>query len=204
MCFLKRRPRTPQPSISGTLSSVDTGEHTAIMYDSVEGSRLAVRHLVELGHRWIAHLAGPAGFTVSDSRIHGWRQALAEAHLVAAEPYVCDWTAESGYTVGKRMLENSRFTAAYCANDRIAQWLLLALHESGRKVPEQFSVVGFDDVPEAAFFIPPLTIMRQDFGALDRRCIDALMVRIPGEPPRETEPLKPTLVARASSAALRV
>lgn len=183
-----------------TLSSVDTGEHTSIMYDSVEGSRSATQHLIDLGHKWIAHLAGPAGFTVSDSRIHGWRHALSRAHLVATEPYVCDWTAESGYLIGRRMLEDRRFTAAYCANDRIAQGLLLALHEAGRSVPDQFSVVGFDDVPEAAYLIPPLTTMRQDFGALGRRCIDALMVRINGEPPREVDPLLPVLVERASTA----
>lgn len=183
-----------------TLSSVDTGEHTAIMYDSVEGSRLATAHLAGLGHRWIAHLAGPAGFTVSESRTHGWRQALAGAQLVATEPYICDWTAQSGYAVGRRMLEDRRFTAAYCANDRIAQGLLLALHEAGRSVPDDFSVIGFDDVPEAAYFIPPLTTMRQDFGALGRRCIEALMVRLNGDPPRETDPLLPVLVERSSTA----
>jgi DNA-binding LacI/PurR family transcriptional regulator len=185
-----------------TLSSVDTGEHTAIMYDSVEGSRAATQHLIDLGHRWIAHLAGPAGFTVSESRIHGWRKALADAHLVAADPFVCDWSAASGYAAGRRLLGDGRFTAAYCANDRIAQGLLLALHEGGLQVPRDFSVVGFDDVPEAAFYIPPLTTMRQDFSALGRRCIDALVVRIKGDPPREADPLLPVLVERASTARL--
>jgi DNA-binding LacI/PurR family transcriptional regulator len=182
-----------------TLSSVDTGEHTSIMYDSVEGSRAATQYLIDLGHKWIAHLAGPAGFTVSDSRIYGWRKALGDAQLVATEPYVCDWTAASGHAEGKRMLEDARFTAAYCANDRIAQGLLLALHESGRRVPHEFSVVGFDDVPEAAYCIPPLTTMRQDFSTLGRRCIEALMVRIKGEPPREADPLLPVLIKRAST-----
>ncbi len=182
-----------------TLSSVDTGEHTAIMYDSVEGSRVATRHLIELGHIWIAHLAGPAGFTVSDSRIHGWRTALSDAHLVAAEPYVCDWTAESGHAMGRKMLGDPRFTAAYCANDRIAQGLLLALYEAGRAVPGAFSVIGFDDVPEAAYCIPPLSTMRQDFSTLGRRCIEALMIRINGEPPRNADPLLPVLVVRAST-----
>jgi DNA-binding LacI/PurR family transcriptional regulator len=186
-----------------TLSSVDTGEHTSIMYDSVEGSRAATQYLIELGHKWIAHLAGPAGFTVSESRVHGWRKALSEAHLVAVEPIVCDWTAASGYEMGQKLLENPRFTACYCANDRIAQGLLLALHEAGKKVPQDFSVVGFDDVPEAAFFIPPLTTMRQDFATLGRRCIEAVLVRINGEPPRETDPLLPVLVVRQSTAAPR-
>lgn len=182
-----------------TLASVDTGEHTAIMVDSVEGSRAATQHLIELGHKWIAHLAGPAGFTVSESRIHGWRKALGDAHLVATDPFVCDWSARSGYEQGKLMLRNERFTAAYCANDRIAQGLLLALHEAGRPVPQRFSVVGFDDVPEAAYLIPPLTTIRQDFAALGRRCIEAVLLRITGQPPRQTEPMIPSLVVRTSS-----
>jgi DNA-binding LacI/PurR family transcriptional regulator len=182
-----------------TLSSVDTGEHTSIMYDSVEGSRVATQYLIELGHKWIAHLAGPAGFTVSDSRIYGWRKALGDGQLVATEPYVCDWTAQSGYEIGKHMLADPRFTAAYCANDRIAQGLLLALHEAGRVVPRDFSVVGFDDVPEAAYCIPPLTTMRQDFGRLGHRCIEALMVRINGEPPQEADALLPVLIERSST-----
>jgi DNA-binding LacI/PurR family transcriptional regulator len=182
-----------------TLSSVDTGEHTSVMYDSVEGSRIATQHLIELGHKWIAHLAGPSGFTVSESRVQGWRRALADARLVATEPFVCDWTAASGYDVGKRVGADLTFTAAYCANDRIAQGLLLALHEAGRLVPEQFSVVGFDDVPEAAYYVPPLTTMQQDFAALGRRCIEAVLRRIKGEPPPEIEPLIPRLVVRAST-----
>lgn len=185
-----------------TLSSVDTGEHTAIMYDSVEGSRVATQHLIDLGHKWIAHLAGPAGFTVSESRIHGWRKALGDAHLVATDPFVCDWTAESGYQQGKAMVAANRFTAAYCANDRIAQGLLLALYEAKIAVPDKFSVVGFDDVPEAPYCIPPLTTMRQDFSTLGRRCIDALLVRLNGEPPRETDPLLPVLIRRGSTAPL--
>jgi DNA-binding LacI/PurR family transcriptional regulator len=183
-----------------TLSSVDTGEHTAIMYDSVEGSRIATKHLIDLGHLSIVHIAGPGGFTVSESRVAGWRRALGEAGLVAREPFVGDWSAESGYLVGRQIAEERSITAAYAANDRMAQGLLLALHEAGRRVPDEFSVVGFDDLPEAAYFIPPLTTMRQDFMALGRRCIDAVLARIKGEPPIEAEPLLPVLVVRSSTA----
>lgn len=183
-----------------TLSSVDTGEHTAIMLDSVEGSRMATKHLIDLGHRTIAHLSGPEGFTVSESRVQGWRKALSDAGLPAPEPVVGDWTAESGYIAGKRIAADPSTTACYAANDRMAQGLILALHEAGRRVPEDFSVVGFDDVPEAAYLIPPLTTIRQDFGALGRRCIDAVLGRINGEPPVERDPLIPSLVVRQSTA----
>ncbi len=183
-----------------TLSSYDSGEYKPIMLDSAEGSRIATRHLIELGHQAIRHVAGPAGFTVSESRVQGWRDALAHAHLVATEPLVGDWTAESGYIVGKELARDHRATAVYVANDRMAQGVLLALHEAGRGVPEDFSVVGFDDVPEAAYLIPPLTTIRQDFTALGRRCIEAVLALINGEPPIEPEPLIPNLIVRESTA----
>lgn len=183
-----------------TLSSYDSGDYKPIMLDSAEGSRIATRHLVELGHQRILHVAGPAGFTVSESRVQGWREALAHANLVASEPYVGDWTAESGYVVGRELARDLQATAVYVANDRMAQGVLLALHEAGRRVPEDFSVVGFDDVPEAAFLIPPLTTIRQDFTALGRRCIEAVLALINGEPPIEPEPLIPNLIVRESTA----
>lgn len=183
-----------------TLSSYDSGDYRPIMLDSAEGSRIATRHLIELGHRSILHVSGPSGFTVSESRVQGWRDALAHARLVAAEPLAGDWTAESGYAVGREVARDHGATAVYVANDRMAQGVLLALHEAGRRVPEDFSVVGFDDVPEAAYLIPPLTTIRQDFTALGRRCIEAVLALINGEPPIEPEPLIPNLIVRSSTA----
>jgi len=182
-----------------TFSGFASADYRPVMLDSAEGSRIATRYLIELGHRTILHLAGPEQFTVSESRIRGWRDALAEAGLPAPEPLVGDWTAESGYEVGKQIARNLTATAAYVANDRMAQGLLLALHEAGRRVPEDFSVVGFDDVPEAAYLIPPLTTIRQDFTALGRRCIESVIALINGDPPVEPEPLIPNLIVRASA-----
>lgn len=182
-----------------TLSAFETGEHKPIMLDSVEGSRIATRHLVELGHTGIAHLSGPPGFTVSESRVRGWREVLADAGLAAPEPVVGDWTAESGYVLGRELARDRDVTAVYAANDRMAQGLLLALHEAGRRVPQDVSVVGFDDVPEAAFMIPPLTTVRQDFAALGRRCIESVLALIDNEPRLELDPLVPSLVVRDSS-----
>ncbi len=184
-----------------TLSSYDSVEDLSpVMLDSAEGSRIATRHLIELGHTRILHLAGPPGFTVSESRVRGWRDALGRAGLAATEPLVGDWTAESGYLRGQEMARDLDATAAYIANDRMAQGVLLAMHEAGRRVPEDFSIVGFDDVPEAAYLIPPLTTIRQDFTALGRRCIEAVLALINGDPPISPEPLIPNLVLRASTA----
>ncbi len=182
-----------------TLSGFDEGYDQPIMVDSVEGSRAATQHLIDLGHRRILHLSGPAGFEVSELRVRGWRQALIEAELPVTTPYVGDWTAQSGYRAGLELVKDLRATAAYVAQDRMAQGLLLALHEAGRRVPEDFSVVGFDDVPEAAYTIPPLTTVRQDFAALGQRAVDALLARISGEEPTRQVPLVPNLVIRASS-----
>lgn len=183
-----------------TLTGFDEGYDSPIMVDSVEGSRIATQHLIDLGHRRILHLAGPSGFEVSELRTRGWRLALGAADLPAPEPYVGDWTAASGYAVGIEMARDGRATAAYVAQDRMAQGLLLALHEAGRRVPDDFSVVAFDDVPESAYTIPPLTTMHQDFDALGGRAVDTLLARIGGIEPPSSRPIVPELIVRGSSA----
>lgn len=183
-----------------TLSGFGEGYDEPIMVDSLEGSRVATQHLIDLGHRRILHLAGPPGFYVSELRIQGWRLALSQAELPAPEPYVGDWTAEGGYRAGLAMVKDTRATAAYVAQDRMAQGLLLALYEAGRRVPEDFSVVGFDDLPESAYMIPPLTTVRQDFDALGRSAVDALVARIDGSESPSKRLIVPELVVRRSTA----
>lgn len=171
----------------------------SIMLDSIEGSRLATQHLIDLGHTRIAHIAGGIEFTVSQSRIEGWQKALAGSGLPASDPFRGDWYAQSGYEMGKRIIASGEFTAVCAANDLMAQGLLFALYEEGIRVPQDFSVVGFDDIPEASFFIPPLTTIRQDYAELGRRCIAAVMARLHSEPEVRFEPLVPDLVVRQSS-----
>lgn len=182
-----------------TLTGFEEGYDHPIMVDSVEGSRLATQHLIDLGHRRIVHLSGPAGFEVSELRVRGWRLALSQADLPAPEPFIGDWTAAGGYRAGLLIAADERATAAYVAQDRMAQGLLLALHERGRRVPEDFSIVGFDDVPEAAYMIPPLTTMRQDFDALGRRAVDTLLARIAGTDTPSSVPIVPQLITRRSA-----
>ena len=170
--------------------------------DQYRGARAAVRHLVELGHRRIAHLAGPPNSPDTIERLRGWRDELADARLVADEPGHGDWTAGSGFRFGQALPGDSDVTAVFAANDQMALGLISALTASGRSVPEQLSVVGFDDVPESAYYSPPLTTINQDFAALGALTMQRVIIALE-EPDNVSEPTPiPTrLVVRRSTAA---
>ncbi|GAB2884237.1 LacI family DNA-binding transcriptional regulator [Nocardioides pacificus] len=178
--------------------------------DQVKGAELATRHLIELGHREIVHLAGPQDWTEGKARLRGYRDEMFRAGLRPTRPYSGDWTAESGYRAGVRLAERSEVTGVFVANDHMAIGLLLALHEAGVDVPGDVSVVGFDDLPESPYLVPPLTTVRQDFAAVGRRAIEvlgsAITDGISGEPAGEQrlhQLIDPELVVRASTAPLR-
>jgi DNA-binding LacI/PurR family transcriptional regulator len=171
--------------------------------DQVTGAARATRHLIDLGHRAVWHLAGPSDFVEAQERVAGWRLATDAAGLDPPPPLFGDWSARSGYDLGRRLATDPEVTAIFVANDQMALGVLRAMHEAGRNVPDQVSVVGFDDVPEAPYFIPPLTTVRQDFdemGSLGVR----LLLRIMGAPARATvangSRVQPELVVRASTA----
>ena len=110
-----------------------------------------------------------------------------------------DWTSRSGYQAGRVMLARSTPTAVFAANDQMALGLLRALHEAGLRVPEDVSVVGFDDVPESGYYTPPLTTVRQDFPELGKRVM-ALVLRVLAGEVSPSEPLvEPLLVVRSST-----
>lgn len=145
--------------------------------DHVGGAAAATAHLLGLGHETVHHLAGPADSFAAAERERGWRKALAEVGVEATEVVRGDWTAEAGFAAGEALRAAS---AVFCANDQMALGLLRALAESGRRVPEDVSVIGFDDVPDAANYRPPLTTIRQDFAALAHRAVDLLVAEIEG------------------------
>jgi DNA-binding LacI/PurR family transcriptional regulator len=174
---------------------------SSVKIDNRTGAELATRHLLELGHQTVHHIAGPDSWHDARDRIDGWRQALHAAG--AREPAMPrgDWSARSGYEAGRRLAARPDVTAVFCANDPMALGFLRAAAEAGRRVPGDISVVGFDDVPESAYFSPPLTTVRQDFGALGERALHLLMSQITagGEAP-PPPPIVPDLVVRSSSA----
>ncbi|MEH3034005.1 MAG: LacI family DNA-binding transcriptional regulator [Aeromicrobium erythreum] len=188
-------PGVPLVVVEGDLSRA----RFAVGVDQHRGAYEATRHLVELGHTRIAHVSGPREWTEAEARRQGWLDALAEAGLEPGPLHVGDWTAGRGYAAGLDLSRDRDVTAVFSANDQMAIGLLRALHESGRRVPDDVSVVGFDDSPEAAYLIPPLTTVRQDFVAVGRRAIAVLKAAIDDVPEDLERLIAPELVVRASA-----
>jgi DNA-binding LacI/PurR family transcriptional regulator len=175
-----------------------TGAPLSVGLDNRLGARLATRHLVACGHRDVVHVRGPKGWIDADDRAAGWRRELKLAGCTG-RTILGDWTPQSGYDAGRQIASDRSVTAVFVANDQMALGVMLALHEAGRRVPDDVSVVGFDDVPEAGFFIPPLTTVRQDFGALGAASVDRLLAAIDGHD-ATTVTIAPELVVRSSTA----
>jgi DNA-binding LacI/PurR family transcriptional regulator len=175
------------------------GQLSGAMVDQKLGARLAVAHLISLGHERIGHISGPLDWIDGSARVDGWREELADAGLAADLLVEGDWSAGSGYRIGQELAKQRSATAVFVSNDQMALGLLRAFGENGVRVPEDVSLVGFDDQPEAAYFMPPLTTVRQDFEELGRRCVDLMRAQIEGGSGGGTRVVEPELVVRAST-----
>lgn len=164
-----------------------------------EGARQAVEHLLGLGHETVWHVGGPAGSYAASERERGWREALAAAGAAQPEVIRGDWSAGSGARAAGVLAPYSP-TAVFCANDQMALGALRALAEAGLEVPRDVSVVGFDDVDDAADYRPPLTTVRQDFDGLGERTVVRLVDAIESGMPSGTDLVPATLVVRESTA----
>jgi DNA-binding LacI/PurR family transcriptional regulator len=176
------------------------GHHT-VAFDQRHGAQLATRHLLELGHPTVSHVRGPRRWLEADAREAGWRAELKAHGARGPRPLVGDWSPKSGYRLGLRLAADPEVSAVFVANDQMAMGVLLACAESGRRVPEDISIVGFDDTPESAYCIPPLTTIRQDFAALGREAVQRLLHQIEGTAETEHVEIRPTLQIRRSSGA---
>lgn len=166
-----------------------------------DAARIATRHLLELGHTRIAHVAGPADWFEATSRRQGFVDELAEAGLEpVAVAEASDWSPSSGYEVAQRLLGVAPFTAVFCANDPIALGFIHAATDAGIRVPADISVVGFDDTPESAHYHPPLTTLRQDFAEGGRRAVVSILTALGKDVTLPDSSLVPQLVVRASTA----
>lgn len=157
------------------------GHHPAVGADQTAGTAEAVGHLLGLGHRTVHHVAGPADSGPAELRLQAWRAALVAAGRPTPALLRGDWTARSGYELGLRIAADPEVTAVLCANDEMAIGLMRALHEAGKSVPDDVSVVGFDDIPISEFAWPALTTVRQDFHAIGEELVALLIRQINGD-----------------------
>lgn len=184
-------------------ASSEPGGVPGATIDQKAGACLAAQHLISLGHERIAMLSGPQRWHDGRLRLEGWREALTEAGISPAAVLEGDWSAASGFGLTQELLAGrTPFTGLLVGNDQMALGALWALHERGVAVPDDVSIVGFDDIPESRFFHPPLTTVRQDFAALGALSLAALLGALePGASSRSAHVLKPELLLRASTAA---
>ena len=183
-----------------TLQNADLGGDRSMSVDQVAGGRLATQHLIDLGHTEIMHISGPQDWIEAEARMQGYFEALNDGDLGSRAPIPGDWSAHFGYYAGMELLRFKDFTAMFAGNDQMALGFIHACWDSGLSVPGDMSVVGFDDIPEAAHFYPPLTTVRQNFAEIGRRAISLLLTELQGGIATQGQ-IMPELVIRRSTAA---
>jgi DNA-binding LacI/PurR family transcriptional regulator len=162
---------------------------SAVSLDDENGAHQLTRHLIQLGHTHIAMLTGPRNEDCVQDRSAGFERAVHEAGLSASSDivWVGDWSATSGYEAMQHWLtDGADFTALFAQNDRMAVGAIKAARDYGRLVPRDLAVVGFDDMPLASYFDPPLTTIRQDIFEQGRRGARMLIEKIE-DPSRPSE-----------------
>ncbi|MFN8531370.1 MAG: LacI family DNA-binding transcriptional regulator [Anaerolineae bacterium] len=174
----------------------------SVIYAQALGARMAAQHLIDLGHRQIAEISGPLMNYDAHDRHSGWFDTLRENGLTPGKSTAGDYSLESGYRAMIQLLDSGEpFTAVFVANDSMALGASTALRERGYRVPDDISLVGFDDIPEAEHFVPSLTTVRQDFNLMGKVAVDYLvrLIEQPDTPVQQTV-LHPRLIVRSSTA----
>ena len=177
----------------------------SVIYDHAQGARLATQYLIGLGHHRIAEITGPLLNYDAHDRHEGWLATLADNDLDPALSVEGDFTIEGGYRAMRQLLDQgAEFTAAFVANDSMALGAQTALRERGLRIPDDVSIVGFDDIPESAHLVPGLTTVRQDFQLLGRLTVEYIVNLIEDpDTPVYQRVLPPKLVIRESTRAIR-
>lgn len=181
---------------------------SVVSIDNRAGAELAVSHLIDQGYRTIGLISGPLNWAEAVQRKQGWQNAL-NSHGLNPDPALCmagDWTTPSGEIAFKRLLDlNSTLDAVFVSNDQMALAILKYAYAQGINIPADLGVVGFDGIPESAFFIPSLTTIRQPLKELGATAVREMvtMIRMQSEGKTEYEPkiitLQPRLIVRDSS-----
>ncbi|WAC51530.1 LacI family DNA-binding transcriptional regulator [Frigoribacterium sp. SL97] len=205
----------PRSSSVAVLRTITTGLPTLVVkaekdpafltvsVDQAAGTKLAVDHLASLGHRDVLHLSGPLDWFDARARERAFH-ARTRAWGMHERPIVIgDWSSDFGYDYARGLTGVPEYTAVFVANDEMALGVIHGLHDRGIRVPEDLSVVGFDDLPVSRHFLPPLTTVRQDFPALGSLVVDVLIAAIEGREIPQNSRIPAELVVRDSSAAAR-
>jgi len=176
-------------------------DQPVVCVDQLEGARLATQHLLDLGHETVWHVAGPSDWREAQLRVDGWRTTLDRASVPAPPLLRGDWSPRSGHAAGTQIADRDDVTAVFAANDQMALGVVHALTQRGRRVPQDVSVVGFDDIPEAEYFLPALTTVRQDFDEVGRQGLGLLLRNLGdlAEDHRQRLMIPPELVVRDSA-----
>jgi len=173
----------------------------SVIYDQAQGARLATQHLIDLGHRRIAEISGPLQNYDAYDRHEGWLATLTDNGIEPGPSVEGDFTIEGGYRAMCQLLEmGARFTAVFVGNDSMALGAQTALRKQGARIPDDISVVGFDDIPESAHLVPGLTTVRQDFQLLGQLAVEYIvnLIEHPHTPVYQRV-LPPKLVIREST-----
>jgi DNA-binding LacI/PurR family transcriptional regulator len=174
----------------------------AVTSDHYAAGAAATRHLLELDHQSVFHIAGPADGPEPRSRLTGWRDALRAAGADVPGAMIGDGSPEGGYELGRTLAMRGDVTAVFVATDQMALGVLHAMSEARRRVPAEVSVVGCGGTPEAEFFNPPLTTIRQNFTEIGRRGAELLQAGIEAGRLAVVEEVIPAeLIVRASTGA---
>jgi len=181
------------------VSGVRSRDVPQAVLDESRAAETLTEHLLSLGHRTVHHVRVPPSRR-EDGRTTGWRRALKHANIEPPALYEATWSPESGRAIGHELAEDPEVTAVFCGNDEIAMGVIKGLSDAGVKVPDNVSVVGFDDHPLAAMWSPALTTVRQDFGGLGARAFELLRGAMSGDVARRSSSALPELVVRESSA----
>ena len=189
------------------MNKLKNGDEVIVAMDNRLGGRLATDHLLEQGYRRIGIITGPIGWWEAQEREKGWRETMGKVGLTNLEELIIngDWTAASGEIGLHNLLAKSPdIDAVFACNDQMALGALQAARRLGIKVPQDLGIVGFDDIPEAAYFYPSLTTIRQNAIALGALAVDRICSLINArEKDEEFEPdvkwIQPRLIVRKSS-----
>ncbi|BDZ48722.1 transcriptional regulator [Frondihabitans sucicola] len=184
-----------------TIDGSRTSSTEVVAVDQERAARLATEHLLSLGHRTVWHVSGPALWSDAAGRSRGWRAALDEAGAEAPPELHGDWSPESGYRNGLILGRIPEVTAVFVSSDEMAFGVIRALHELGRRIPDEVSVVGTDNIALAEYCSPSLTTVDQPFAEIGALAVQHLL-RLITDPTAEPAPMtiEPRLIVRASTA----